>query len=41
MELKVTVERALTTEEEPVASGVKELVVTFVELDRTPEAEKN
>ena len=41
MELKVTVERALITEEEPVASGVKKLAVTFVELDRTPEAEKN
>ena len=39
MELKVTVARSPTTEEEPVASGVREPVVTFVELDQTPKVE--
>ena len=37
--LKVTVMPFPTTEEEPVASGVMEPVVTFVEPDQTPEAE--
>ena len=39
MELKVTVARSPTTEEEPVASGVREPVATFVELDQTPKVE--
>ena len=33
VKLKVTDARTLTTEEEPVSSGVKKPVVTFVELD--------
>ena len=37
--LKVTVVPSPSIEEEPVASGVREPVVTFVEPDQTPEAE--
>ena len=37
--LKVTVISSLTPEEEPVASGVRKPVVTFVKPDQTPEAE--
>ena len=37
--LKVTVMPSPTTEEEPVSSGVREPVVTFVESDQTPQAE--
>ena len=37
--LKVTVVSSPTPEEEPVAGGVREPVVTFVEPDQTPEAE--
>ena len=37
--LKVTVVPSPSIEEELVASGVREPVVTFVELDQTPEAE--
>ena len=40
MELKVTVARTPTTEEEPVASGARHPVVTFVELGQTHKAEK-
>ena len=40
VKLKVTVARSPTTEEEPVASGVREPVVTFVELDQMPKAER-
>ena len=40
MELKVTVARTPTTEEEPVASGARHLVVTFVEPGQTHKAEK-
>ena len=39
MELKVTVAPSPTTEEDPVASGVREPVVTFSVLDQTPKAE--
>ena len=38
--LKATVMPFPTTEEKPVASGVMEPVVTFVEPDQTPVAEK-
>ena len=37
--LKVTVMSSPTPEEEPIAGGVREPVVTFVEPDQTPEAE--
>ena len=37
--LKVTVVSSPTPEEDPVAGGVREPVVTFVEPDQTPEAE--
>ena len=37
--LKVTVVSSPTPEEEPIAGGVREPVVTFVEPDQTPEAE--
>ena len=37
--LKVTVMQSPTTEEEPIASGVREPVVTFVEPDQMPEVE--
>ena len=40
MELKVTVARTPTTEEEAVTSGVKEFVANSVELDQMPKAEK-
>ena len=40
MELKVTVARTPTTEEEPFTSGAKEFVVTSVELVQTPKGEK-
>ena len=36
--LKVTVVSSPTPEEEPVAGGVREPVVTFVEPDQTPKA---
>ena len=38
MRLKVTIMQSLTTEEEPIVSGVREPVVTFVEPDQMPEA---
>ena len=37
--LKVTVVSSPTPEEEPVAGGIREPVVTFVEPGQTPEAE--
>ena len=37
--LKVTVVPSPITEEEPVASGVREFVVAFIEPDQMPEAE--
>ena len=38
--LRVTVVPSPTTEGESVASGVRELVVAFVELDQTPKAKQ-
>ena len=38
MRLKVTIMQSLTTEKEPIASRVREPVVTFVEPDQMPEA---
>ena len=39
MRLKVTIMQSPTTEEEPIASGVREPVVTFVEPDQMPKVE--
>ena len=37
--LKVTVMLSSTTEEEPISSGIREPVVTFVDPDQTRNAE--
>ena len=38
MRLKVTIMQSLTTEKEPIASRIREPIVTFVEPDQMPKA---